>query len=172
MFHGTLARKSTPKSANQHRSTRLFQTMALVATVMACSLWTAQASAGDITVIYSSDDHDRYDRRYRSHERYDSIDLIGSLLMPGSVKYHNVGRDRYDRYDRRDRYDRHHNHGRYNRPRHPHANHSHRPDFANGNRGRWQSNRHREIIYVDKDARHRGNYRDIERRSVIIRRRD
>lgn len=169
MFHSTLTRKSS----SQHRSGRVFRTMALVATVMAGSLWAAQASA-DITVIYSSDSYDRYDRydrhdrynrhdRYDRHGRYDGVGLIGSLLMPGSVRYHDNHRGRHDR---------HFNHGRSHKPRHPHAGHSRRPDFANGNRGRWQSNRHREIIYVDKDARHRGNYRDVERRSVIIRRRD
>ena len=163
MFHGTLIRKFEFNS----RNSRVIRTAALVATLVTGVFWTAQASA-DITVIVSSDSHDRYDRHHH-HDRYNHASLVGSLLMPGSVRYHNIGHSRHDRHHR---HDRHKHHGRYDRPRHPHARHSHHREFNSGNRGRWDSNRHREIIYVEKDARHRGNYRDVERRSVIIRRRD
>jgi hypothetical protein len=39
-------------------------------------------------------------------------------------------------------------------------------------RGRWSgANRHREVIYVDRDGRRGSSYREAERRSVIIRER-
>lgn len=164
MFHGTLRKNTEPR----HRAHRFVRSAVLLAALVTGALWTAQASA-DITVILSSDNHDRHHHRYDRHDRYDrhgrynNVDLIGSLLMPGSARYYNNGHSRHDR---------HKHNGRYDRPRHPHARHSHHREFSNGNRGRWDSNRHREIIYVEKDARHRGNYRDVERRSVIIRRRD
>lgn len=165
MFHG----KITQLQSGKRQSGRLARVAAMVAVVVAGAAWSAQASA-DITVIYSSDDRDRHHHRHNHRHHNDGVGLIGSLLMPGSVHFQNIRHSHFDRhhnrYSRHDRYDRHDRH------RHPHAKHSRHRESAHGNRGRWQSNRHREIIYVDKDARHRGNYRDVERRSVIIRRRD
>lgn len=162
MFHGKL----TQGQPDKRRSARLARAVVITAALFAGFAWTAQASA-DITVIYSSDDRDRHHRHNHRDNHHSGVDLIGSLLMPGSLRHQNIRHSRFDRHhDRNDR------HNRYDRHRHPHAKHSRHRENAHGNRGRWQSNRHREIIYVDKDARHRGNYRDVERRSVIIRRRD
>ena len=79
---------------------------------------------------------------------------------------------RYDRdYERRhdsyyDRGFRHKGHGNafgyrgYDRKRHEPA------------RGRWSgADRHRDVIYVDRDGRRSSSYREAERRSVVIRER-
>lgn len=69
-------------------------------------------------------------------------------------------------------YDRHHD-NYYDRGfRHPgHGNafgHRHKEPA----RGRWSgADRHRDVIYVDRDGRRHSSYREAERRSVVIRER-
>lgn len=78
---------------------------------------------------------------------------------------------RHDRHHDR-HYDRHHD-NYYDRGfRHPgHGNaFGHRKQEPA--RGRWSgADRHREVIYVDRDGRRNSSYREAERRSVIIRER-
>lgn len=51
-----------------------------------------------------------------------------------------------------------------------HRNHGHQ--YREPARGRWSgANRHREVIYVDRDGRRNSSYREAERRSVVIRER-
>lgn len=77
----------------------------------------------------------------------------------------------YDRHYDRD-YNRHHD-NYYDRGfRHPGRGNAfghHKQEQA---RGRWSgADRHREVIYVDRDGRRNSSYREAERRSVVIRER-
>lgn len=92
------------------------------------------------------------------------------------VSRHDRHHDRhYDRHHDRhydQHYDRHHD-NYYDRGfRHPgHGNaFGHRKQEPA--RGRWSgADRHRDVIYVDRDGRRSSSYREAERRSVVIRER-
>ena len=114
MFHGKL----TQGQPDKRRSARLARAVVITAALFAGFAWTAQASA-DITVIYSSDDRDRHHRHNHRHNHHSGVDLIGSLLMPGSLRHQNIRHSRFDRHhDRKDR------HNRYDRCRAPQCDYS------------------------------------------------
>lgn len=98
---------------------------------------------------------------------------LGSSYVNSGHRHTTVYRDvsRYDRdYDRT-----HHRHqdNYYDRGfRHPGRGNAFGHRKQEPARGRWSgADRHRDVIYVDRDGRRSSSYREAERRSVVIRER-
>lgn len=91
---------------------------------------------------------------------------LGSGYVDTRHRHTTVYREvsRHDNY-----YDRGFRHpGRGNAFGHRNHGHQHREPA----RGRWSgADRHRDVIYVDRDGRRNSSYREAERRSVVIRER-
>lgn len=100
--------------------------------------------------------------RSDSHGHRYGHKISGYGHPPHGKAYGYHGRDNYRKYDR---YGNKRHYGGYDR--------AHRSDYYRdhrASRGSW-SRDHRDVIYVNKDARKHSNYRRVERNSGVIRER-